>query len=163
MAARDKAGPHALEQSRLVGAFVERSNTDQPNDIAQGTRLRDIGRAHFADTGRFDVGEVDPRAEPDRGQYRELVRSIDAFDVEGGVGFGIALLLRRLEHLAEIRAGMLHFGKDVIAGPVEYPVDSFDAVCCRTFAQTLHYRDAARDRSFELERDAAQRRLFGEC
>ena len=90
------------------------------------------------------------------------MRRVDAVDIEGRIGFGIALVLCGLEHLAEIGACALHFGEDVIAGPVENAVNALDPIGRRAFAQSLDHGDTARNCRLELERGAAQGRLFGQ-
>jgi hypothetical protein len=82
---------------------------------------------------------------------RELVRGIDAVDVEAGIGLGIAQRLRLVQHFAEVAAGGFHRRQDVIAGAVEHAVDVMDHVGGSPFAQPLDDRNAARDRRFILQ------------
>jgi hypothetical protein len=42
------------------------------------------------------------RSESDRRENRKLVRRVDAVDVEGGIGLGIAQRLRFGEHVGEV-------------------------------------------------------------
>jgi hypothetical protein len=93
-------------------------------------------------------------AKGDGRQDRKLVRGIDALDVEGGIGLGIALGLRLAQHIGKVGAGVLHGGEDVIAGAVEDAVDPLDPVGRRAFAQALDDRDAARHRRLETQRHA---------
>ena len=55
-----------------------------------------------------DVVERRPRAEREAGEDRQLVRRIDAVDVEARIGLGIAQRLRFGEHLGEVAALGLH-------------------------------------------------------
>ena len=79
------------------------------------------------------------------------MRGIDAFDVEGGIGFGIAQFLRLLERSIERQPFVAHFRQDEIAGAVDDPGNPFDAVGCQSLAQRLDDGYAARHR--RLERD----------
>ena len=88
---------------------------------------------------------------------RQLVRGVDAVDIEGGIGLGIALGLRFRQDGAEIRAALFHIGQDEIAGAVENARDALDRVRRGPLAQSLHDRNTARDRRFELERAATDR------
>ena len=160
MAAGHQARANPLQQSRRAVAFVDGSDADQPDDIAQRPGLRDVRRAHFADTGRIDIGEIDPRAKADGRQDGQLVRGIDTFDVKCGVGLGKTLRLGFRQHGVEVGARPLHFRQDVITGAVENTVDPLDTVGRRSFAQALHHRYAARNRGLEFQRHAAQGGLF---
>ena len=85
---------------------------------------------------------------------RELVRRIEAADIESRVGLGIAELLRLCEHVAKLRRLLGHLGQDVIAGAVENAEHLAGAVAGERLAHRLDDRDAARDRRFEGERHA---------
>ena len=100
------------------------------------------------------AGEIDLGAERGSGQHGELVRGIDAVDVEAGVGLGIARRLRLGQHGLEVAAGLAHRGQDVVAGAVEDAVEAPHAIADQAFAQCLDDRDAARDRRLERQ-DAA--------
>ena len=98
---------------------------------------------------KFDLG-----AERGAGQHRELVRGVDAVDVEAGIGLGVARRLRLGQHDVEVAAGLAHGGQDVVAGAVEDAVEPAHAVADQPLAQRLDDRDAAGDRRLEGE-DAA--------
>ena len=87
------------------------------------------------------------------------MRGVVAFDVEGRIGFGIAEPLRVAQAFVEGEPILLHAREDVIAGAVEDAVDARERVAVKPFAQRLHDRDAAGDRSLEIERHAM---AFGE-
>ena len=65
----------------------------------------------------FGVGlvELHRDAEGDRRQDGQLVRGVDALDVEGRIGLGVAEPLRLLEHGVERRALVAHLGQDEVA------------------------------------------------
>ncbi len=77
------------------------------------------------------------------------MRSIDAFDVEGRIGFGITEALRFLEYVVEGQPLVAHFGQDEVGRAVDDAGDPFDAVGGQAFAQRLDDRDAAGHRRFE--------------
>ena len=83
---------------------------------------------------------------------------VDAFDIECGVGFGVALGLRGLQHFGERQALAAHLGQDEVGGAVDDAGDPFNAVSHQAFAQSLNNRDTTGDRSFEGDDDA-----FGAC
>ena len=84
---------------------------------------------------------------------------VDAFDVEGWIGLGIAQLLRLLERGIERQPFVAHFGQNEIAGAVDDPGNPFDAVGGQSLAQRLDNGNAARDRRLERDHHA----LFLRC
>ena len=87
------------------------------------------------------------------------MRGVEAADVEGRVGFGIALRLRLLQHVGEAPALFQHQREDVIAGAVEDAVDAGDGVALQALAHHLDHGNAAGNRALEVERNAM---LLGE-
>ena len=77
------------------------------------------------------------------------MRGVDAFDVEGGVGFRVAEFLRLFQHGGEIEALVAHLGQNEIGGAVDDAGDPFDAVGRQAFAQRLDDGDAAGDGRLE--------------
>ncbi len=86
MGQRHQAGMDALEQP-AVGLARQR---DQLDAEAERRGMVDVDAGDVADALDRDLGEVDPRAEGERRQDAELVRGIDAVDVEAGIGLGKA-------------------------------------------------------------------------
>ena len=90
------------------------------------------------------------------------MRRVEAFDVEGRVGFGITKLLCVCQALGEADALVPHTAEDVVAGAVHDAIDAGDAGRAEALAQRLDHRDAAGDGCFEAElgprflRDARQ-------
>ena len=72
----------------------------------------------------MDLVERDARAEGEARQQGELVRGVEAADVEGRIGLGVALGLRLRQHVGERAVLALHLGQDVVAGAVEDAVDA---------------------------------------
>ena len=81
------------------------------------------------------------------------MRGVDPIDIKRRLGLGIAKLLRVRQHIGERLAGALHAGQDVIAGAVEDPRNTVDAIGCKPFTQCLDGRDAAGDGGLEHEPD----------
>ncbi len=98
--------------------------------------------------------ELHRDAEGDRRQDGELVRGVDALDVEGRVGFGVAQPLRFLQHVVEGRALVAHLGQDEVAGAVDDAGQPLDAVGGEALAQRLDDGDAARHRRLERHHHA---------
>ena len=97
------------------------------------------------------VRQIGRGAEGQAGQQRQLVRGVAAADVQGGIGLGIALGLRLLQHLGEGAARRFHFGEDVIAGAVEDAFHRIDAMGDQAFAQGLDDGNAAGHRGLEFQ------------
>src|SRR4029079_3927385 len=66
----------------------------------------------------------------------------------------IPQLLRLAQAVLERDALLFHTREDVVAGAVEDAVDAGERVAVEPLAQRLHDRDAAGDRSLEIERRA---------
>ena len=75
------------------------------------------------------------------------MRSVEAADVEGGIGLGISLRLRLLQHVGEGPALTLHQRQDVIAGAVEDAIDAADVVALQALAHHLDDGNAAGHRA----------------
>ena len=97
----------------------------------------DVEPRDVADALGIDAGEIDRPAEGDAGEDRQLVRGIDAVDVEARIGLGVAELLRLGEHLGELAAALAHRRQDVVRGAVEDAVDARDSGCRRGFRASV--------------------------
>jgi len=128
---------------------------EQLDAVAELLGIRDVGRLQLDDALDVRLGELHRDAECDRAHDRGLVRSVDAGDVEGRVGFGIAQLLRIGQCRGEVDALVAHFAQDEIRGAVDDPGDPFDAIRREPFAQGLDDRNAAGHRRFECHHHAA--------
>ena len=87
---------------------------------------------------------------------------VDAFDIKGRVGFGIAQFLCILQRGGEIRAGAFHGRQDIVRGAVENAVNMFDRIGRRAFAKPLHNRNAACNRRLEFQGGALRFSRFGQ-
>ena len=111
----------------------------------------DVGRADVADA--LDEGAVArrPLAVGEPGEDGGLVEDVDALDVEGRVGLGVAELLGFLERVGEGKAVLAHAGEDVVAGAVEDADDQVEAVGDEPLADGLDDGNAAGDAGLEEE------------
>ena len=107
-----------------------------PGEVLGGDR----GNAFHVDGALLDLG-----AEGEAGQDRELLRRIMTFNVEGGVGLGVAEPLRLLQAVGKGKLLLLHARQDVIAGAVEDAVDARQRIARQALAQGLYDRDGAAD------------------
>ena len=98
--------------------------------------------------------ELHRDAEGDRRQDGELVRGVDALDVEGRIGLGVSQFLRLLQDVFKRRTLVAHLGEDEIAGAVDDAGQPLDAVGGEAFAQCLDDGDAARHSRLESDHHA---------
>ncbi len=132
---------------------VRRATPEELDAVAELGRERDILGRDGLDPLDMHTREIDLDAEGERDKKRELVRGIDAADIEGRIGFGVAALLRLLQDIGERPSGRAHLGQDEIAGAVQDAVEPVDAVADKGLADRLDDGDAAGDRRLEIERD----------
>ncbi|KAF5293037.1 hypothetical protein FQA39_LY19380 [Lamprigera yunnana] len=92
----------------------------------------------------FDIGfvELHGDAEGDGAHQGDFVRGVHAFDVEGGVGLGIAQALGFFEHHVKVQALVAHFGQDEVGGAVDDAGDPLDLVGRQPLAQRFDDGDA---------------------
>ena len=119
----------------------------------------DVGERHALDALDVDGLGRDARAEGERREDRELVRRVEAADVERRVGLGVAEPSAPPSDILEGQLFALHAREDVIAGAVENAIDAVDRIAGESLAQRLDDRNAAGDRRLEGERDTL---LLGE-
>ena len=127
-------------------------NTQELDAVPQLFGMLDIGGIEFGDP--FDVGLVELHrvAKGNRAHDGQLVRSIDSFDIEGRIGFGVSQALRFLEDFVKRQPLAAHLGENEIGGPVDDPGDPFDAIGSQALAQGFDDRNAASHRGFERDR-----------
>ena len=94
-------------------------DAEQLDAVAEFAGERDVQRGDLADALDMHRLERHWPAEGDCRQDRQLVRGIDAVDVERRIGLGVTQLLRIGEHLGELAAALAHLRQDVVAGAVE--------------------------------------------
>ncbi len=81
------------------------------------------------------------------------MRGVEAADVEGRVGLGVAQRLRVLQAFGKGDPLRFHAREDVVAGAVEDAVDAIDAVADEALAQGLDDRNAAGDGPLDAQRE----------
>jgi hypothetical protein len=89
----------ALEQA----ARPRLRDADQPHLVPERRRLGDVGGDDMADADDRHIIERGPRTKGHAGKDRQLMRRVDAVDVEAGVRLGKAAGLRLGQHLFEIK------------------------------------------------------------
>src|SRR6185437_2890495 len=126
---------------------------EQLDAVAEILREGDIERGDVADALDVDAGEVHLAAEAHRREQRELMRGVDAVDIEARIGLGIAEALRLFQHRSEAAARRAHLRQDVVAGAVEDAANPQHVIAGEALAQRLEDRDAARDSGLETEKN----------
>ena len=119
---------HGRMHALLDAAFGHERDAQQLDAVAEIVGGLDVGLRDALDALDVDLVEGDARAEGEARQQGELVGGVEAADVEGGIGFGVALGLGLLQHVGERAVLLLHLRQDVIAGAVEDAVDAADLV-----------------------------------
>ncbi len=129
-------------------------DAEQLDAVAQPLGVLDVDGGELADALGVGLVELHRDAEGDRGEDGELVRGVDAVDVEGGIGLGVAQALRLGEHHVEGQPLVAHLREDVVAGAVDDPGDPLDAVGGEALADRLDDRHAAAHRRLEGDHHA---------
>ena len=97
---------HGRMHARLDAALGPRRDAQQLDAVAQVLGRFDVGLADRLDALDVDLLEVELAAEGEARQDGELVRRVEAADVEGRVGLGVAQRLRLGQRVAE-RAALI--------------------------------------------------------
>ena len=118
----------------------------------------DILRLDAADALGKGALELERNAKRERAQDGELVRGVDALDVEGRVRLRVAERLRLGEHVSKVPALVAHLRQDEIAGAVNDAGDPLDVVGGQPLAQRLDDGNAADDGGLEGHHDATRLR-----
>ena len=139
------------DAAAVVGHLGDREQLD---DAAHGAGAGDVGAGDLGDALAVDVGGGDPGVEGQRGEDRRLGRGVEALDVGGRVGLGVAERLRLLERVGEAGAALGHPGEDVVGGAVDDAEHPADPVAGQRLAQRPQDRDRPGDRGLVVEVDA---------
>ena len=132
----------------LGGALGDAQQLDA---VAQLLGVADVRRLQLGDAFHVRLVELHRDAEGDGAHDGRLVRGVDAFDVEGRVGLGVAAALRVLQRLLERDALVAHLGQDEVRGAVDDAGDPLDAVGRKALTQRLDDGNAAGHGSLEGE------------
>ena len=93
--------------------------------------------------------DADRPSQPDGGNDGELGGGVSAVDVLGGIGFGVAGVLRFAERIGKRGASRLHAAQDVVARPVENAAYFDEAIAGEAFLQRAQHGNAASHRCLE--------------
>ena len=88
-------------------------------------------------------------------QYAEFIHRVDSVHVIGGVGFGIAVLLRFLESLPKIGVIVGHAGENVVGRTVDYAAERAHIIGHQLRHQRPDYRNAPTNAGFKQQVDLA--------
>ena len=146
--------------AQLNAVLTAAGQAQQLDAVAELFGVTDIGRLQGRDAFHMRFVELHRHAESDGAHDGQLMRGVHAFDVESGVGLGIAQALRFFEHHVEVQALGLHFRQDEIGGAVDDAGDPLDAVGAQALAQGLDDGDAAGHRGFKRHHHALGARGF---
>ena len=105
------AGVHAVRAPAGDGQVL-----DGEAEFAGIAHVLDV---HAGDALHMYAAEVDVRVEGRRRQHRQLLRGVQAFHVEGGIGFRVAEALGFGKGGGEILPVVLHRREDVVGGAVD--------------------------------------------
>src|SRR6185436_14100464 len=87
--------------AELDAALRPPGDAEELDAVAELLRVADVGFRKLRDPLRVRALELHRNPERERGEDGELVRGVDALDVEGRVGLGIAARLRVLQRALE--------------------------------------------------------------
>ena len=138
--------------------FGAARDAEQLDPVAEFFRVADVGRVELADALDVRALELHRHAERDRAHDRRLVCGVDAFDVEGRIGFRVAEPCAAFSAVAKSVSAIAHFRQDVVGRAVDDARDVLDAVRGQAFAQRLDDRDAAGDGRLERDHHALRAR-----
>ncbi len=87
--------------------------------IAQRFGVVDVGGGQFGDAFGVGLVELQRNTKGDGSQDGQLVGSVDPFNVEGGVRFGVPQGLGFRQHVGKGTALLAHFAEDKVASAVD--------------------------------------------
>ena len=158
MVCGDQRGMHANVDASVGVA----GDAEQFDGVAELAGLGDVLGADGADTLLVHIIGGNAGAKADGGEDGRLAGGIEAVDVGGRVGLGIALSLGVGEHVSVIGALGVHARQDVVGGAVENASDGQDLVAHQVVLERAHDGDAAAAAGLALNLHAARARLLGE-
>ena len=137
-----------LGQLVVVAALGDGQELDL---AAGGVGLADVAGGDGADALDGDVVEADAGVEGEGGDDGGLGGGVEAVDVGGGVGLGVAELLGGGEGVLEGQALGAHLVEDVVGGAVDDAEHAGDPVPGHGFAQGVDHGDGAGDGGLVVE------------
>ena len=124
---------------------------DQTQRVVQPVRVSKIHLVDARDAFHGDVANPHRLAKTHHGQDGDLVARVVAFDVEGGVRFGVSFFLGLGQDFGERTAAPLHLRQDVIGGAVQDAIDGGKVLARQPFTHRVQHRRSARDASFDSQ------------
>ena len=158
MVCRDERGMHA-DVDAGVGVACDAQQLD---GVAELAGLGDVLGADGTDTLLVDIVGGHAGAKADGSEDCRLAGGVEAVDVGGRVGLGIALGLRVGKHVGVIGALGVHARQDIVGGTVENAGDGQDLVAHQVVLERAHDGDATATAGLALNLHAARARLLGE-
>ena len=135
--------------AQLDALSTTAGDAQQLDAVAQLVGVGEVLGCQLADALDEGTVELHGHAEGDGGQQRGLVGGVDALDVEGGIGLGIAQALCLGQRHIEADALVTHLGQDEVGGAVDDAGHHLHAVGRKPLAQRLHDGNAAGHGSLE--------------
>ena len=131
-----------------VAALADGEQLDHP---AQGPGAADVGGADFGDALAVHVGRGHRGVEGQAGHDGGLGGGVEALDVRGRVGLGVAQGLGLLQRLGEAGPGGVHPVQDVVGGAVDDAEHAVDGVPGQRLAQRAQQRDGPGHRGLVVQ------------
>ena len=154
----DQRGMHA-DVDAGVGVACDAQQLD---GVAELAGLGDVLGADGTDTLLVHIVGGNAGAKADGGEDGRLAGGVEAVDIGGRVGLGIALGLRVGKHVSVIGALGVHARQDIVGGAVEDAGDGQDLVTHQVVLERADDGDAATAAGLALNLHAAHTRLLGE-
>jgi ribosome-binding factor A len=138
---------------RIAGSRFDGSQ--QLDSVAQFIGESNVGRRELIDTLDKDPCGIEPEAVGEGRQDDRLVSGVPSIDIEGGVGLGVAELLRFGERRGKIHPCVGHPAEYVVARAVQDAVNVLEAVANKRFAHHFDNRNTTCHRGFVKHRNTA--------
>ncbi len=140
--------------AQFDAVFLVLGDAQQLDPVAQLLGVLDVHGVEFGDALDIGLVELHRNAKGDGRHDGGLVGGIDAFNVKGRIGLGVAQALGLPQHVGEGQALVAHLGQDEIGGAVDDAGQPLDAVGREALAQGLDDRDTTGDGRLEGHHDA---------
>ena len=122
--------------------------------VSKRLRKLDIERGNPPNALRIDIFKIHAASERNRCQDRQLVRCIDAIDIETRIGLGVSQRLSIGKNIVKLTPCLAHRGQDVVTGTVQNTVKTGNPVTREPFPKGLDNRNPPRYSRFVTNRYA---------
>src|SRR5512133_2186223 len=109
-------------------------NSQQLDRVAKLVSELNIAPCDSPNPLHVNLFRVNPKTVRQGGENANLMLGVVTVDVQGGLRLRITLRLCIFQHLAKIGPLELHPREDVVAGPIDDPVQVSDAVAHKSLA-----------------------------